>query len=154
MSNRLASFFVHGLPIPQGSKNAFRSGNRCVIVDVKDKELKAWRGEISEIAARNYLAPPWDGAACVQYTFYFDRIKSHYRANGELSASAPERYIKTPDLDKLERAVGDALTKVVLKDDCRVDHSVTRKRYADDQHPQGVLIEVFGNCDECVGEGV
>lgn len=151
MSERLTAFFVNGLPIPQGSKNAFRVGNRCVVVDVKEKELKAWRKHVADVAARNYMTEPWDGPACARYTFYFDRVKSHYKANGELTASAPERYVKTPDLDKLERAIGDALTNAVLKDDRLVDHSVTRKRYADDQHPQGVLIEVFGSCDECLG---
>ncbi len=47
-----------------------------------------------------------------------------------------------PDLDKLERAILDALTKSgVIKDDALVVDLVASKHYADENRP-GVLIEL------------
>jgi Holliday junction resolvase RusA-like endonuclease len=47
--------------------------------------------------------------------------------------SLPRRvtaHVKAPDLDKLVRSVGDALTRVVFADDAQVVDLVAMKRYA------------------------
>lgn len=53
-------------------------------------------------------------------TFYFPRPKSHYRTGrlaGVLKDAAPDFHTAKPDADKLLRAIGDALTGLVCRDD-------------------------------------
>lgn len=45
-----------------------------------------------------------------------------------------------PDADKLLRAVGDALTGVVYRDDAQLTTVVVRKRWA---KTEGVLVELY-----------
>jgi len=69
-----------------------------------------------------------DGSVSVEVAFYLKRPPSNPGA----------MYPKTkPDLDKLQRALGDALEGVVMTQDSRIVHWSARKLYADD-HPQGI----------------
>lgn len=43
-------------------------------------------------------------------TFLFKRPKTHFRANGDIKANAPQEYLNKPDCDNLAKAVMDALT--------------------------------------------
>jgi Holliday junction resolvase RusA-like endonuclease len=56
----------------------------------------------------------------------------------------PSWHIVRPDADKLIRAVLDALTGKVWRDDCQVAELLIRKRYADDGK-EGVMIKLA--CD-------
>ncbi len=70
----------------------------------------------------------------VTVTFVFPRPKSHYRTGknaGILRDDAPLYKDSTPDTDKLERAIGDALTGVVFSDDAKVAWWDARKMYGD-----------------------
>jgi Holliday junction resolvase RusA-like endonuclease len=71
--------------------------------------------------------------------FKMRRPKSHYTRAGVLKLSAPVWCETRPDADKLARAVGDALTGVVFRDDCQVAKWTIRKRYGD---APGVRVEV------------
>jgi len=51
--------------------------------------------------------------------FQFVRPKSHYTAKGALRDAAP-RHVGKPDIDKLCRAVLDALTGIAYADDSQV----------------------------------
>ena len=69
-------------------------------------------------------------------TFFMPRPQSQTRAE------RLRRFVtKSPDLDKLERAVLDALTAVVWVDDSQVAEVDKRKVYADDM-PPGVNVTV------------
>lgn len=117
---RLA-FFVPGTPVQQGSKTVFR--NRPV--DANAKTLKPWRKKVTEtakaeLAGRAGFAK--DAAIVVLYTFYLKLPKTVKRREPNVR----------PDLDKLERAIGDALTDAgVWVDDGQVVVSHTAKEYAD-----------------------
>lgn len=50
--------------------------------------------------------------------------------------------VKRPDIDKLGRAILDALTDVVFEDDSQVVDLFLRKRYADEAHLVGAQISV------------
>jgi Holliday junction resolvase RusA-like endonuclease len=50
------------------------------------------------------------------------------------------RHLAKPDLDKLERAVWDALAGLIYVDDAAVCSSASRKFYATDKEPPGVRI--------------
>jgi crossover junction endodeoxyribonuclease RusA len=109
--------FVPGVPAPQGSVKAFanpRTG-RPIIVKANDKRQKSWRGDIREQAAAVWGgAPPLVGAVRVQLGFVMPRPTSTPKK------STPAA-VKRPDLDKLVRAVFDALTSAgVWNDDSQV----------------------------------
>ena len=71
---------------------------------------------------------------------YFPRPRAHYgtgRNANRLKDSAPLWHDKRPDVDKLARAVLDAITESgTLRDDCQVVALSARKRYG----PPGVAI--------------
>lgn len=80
------------------------------------------------MAGREALA----GAIHLDAVFTFPRPKAHYRTGrhaGELRPSAPLVHSSRPDLDKLLRAVGDALTGIVWRDDSQVASIVASKVY-------------------------
>lgn len=112
----MTTFHVLGLPITQGSKVIMRGH----LVDVKSKELKAWRSKIAEIATPHF-GEPHKEAVFLDLTFFLPKPKTVKRL-------LP--FVK-PDSDKLTRAVFDALTGVVYVDDCQVTDYIVRKRYGD-----------------------
>jgi Holliday junction resolvase RusA-like endonuclease len=117
---------VYGTPAPQGSTKAFvPKGWKRPIITADCKRTKPWRQAIVD-AVRADLGPAWVPLDCpctLRVVFYLPR-----------PASAPKRVMlpsKLPDLDKLVRAVGDALTAAgVWKDDARVVGIEARKQYA------------------------
>lgn len=75
--------------------------------------------------------PDWDdrGAYHLRCAFFFQRPKSHIIKNG-LAKNAPEHLVSRPDLDKLVRAVGDALTDAgAFIDDSRIVMITATKAY-------------------------
>lgn len=101
---------------------AFRRGKTAIMVHTKDVELRSWRGLVAERAG---LALPngWsrDFGYIVEAHFYFDRPKSASRYLYKM--------IKRPDLDKLVRAIDDALTGTVWSDDGQIFRLVIEKHY-------------------------
>lgn len=133
--DEMMSFQVYGLPAPQGSKTPWGAET--------SKRLPSWRQDVA-VAARNAMGGrlPTTEAVLLDATFYFPRPKSHYGtgANAErLKATAPQWVAKKPDLDKLMRAIGDAITGVVVRDDSLIVKASIQKAYS--EHP-GVQVRV------------
>ena len=135
------SFFVPGEPITEGSTKAFTSGQRVVVTHDRGRELDAWRIKVAKAAEDAARKAGWeprhDGPVAVTAFFVLPRPKS---------VPKTRKWPHTkPDLDKLQRAVGDALAPYkqegVLKDDSRITVWRTVKEYADGYRP-GVLIIV------------
>lgn len=129
---------VVGIPVPQGSKKAFVRNGHAVIVDEKSRALSTWREAIGQ-AARDDLArvprPPIDGPIEVKIYFRFAASKSD-----------PHRFWHSvkPDLDKLVRAVFDALTEGgAIRDDARICALTTKKRFASESETVGCTIEIY-----------
>lgn len=129
---------VHGLPIPQGSKSASVIKGRAVLRDANDKTLKPWRETVRQHAA-NYVLHhdglPLEGPVRAWLRFTFARPTSHYRSgrNAHLlkdgAAAFPGH--SCGDIDKLQRAIFDALTDAkVWGDDTQVVDVRARKFYA------------------------
>lgn len=81
---------------------------------------------------------PWSGPVDVALTFYLTRPKNHYgtgRNAERLKQSAPSFPAVHPDIDKLTRAVLDALTGICFEDDRQVVGLVVAKRYSYDIPP-------------------
>lgn len=136
------SFFVPGEPITEGSTKAFTSGQRVVVTHDRGRELDHWRLRVAraaEAAARKAgWEPRHDGPVAVTAIFLLPRPKSVPK-----SRQCP--HVK-PDLDKLQRAVGDALSPYkrpgVLRDDSRIVEWRTSKHYAGDPRMVGAAITV------------
>lgn len=136
---------VVGVPIGQGSKKAFvnKTTGRAVVVDEKSRALKDWRAAIAN-AARDELGrvprPPMDGPIEVKIYFRFANSKSD-----------PYRFWHAvkPDLDKLVRAVFDALTEGgAIRDDARICALTTKKRFANQSETVGCTIEIYSLATE------
>lgn len=126
----MIKFTVHGKPAPQGSMRAFhRPGMKHAVITSDNKKLKPWRQEISGMA-QNQGAVASLGPMVVTLDFYFSRPKSAKKRNG---------MTVKPDVDKLARAVLDALTGIIFHDDSQVVHLTARKHY---ELPERVEIQV------------
>ena len=131
----MITFTAYGTPIPQGSTKAFmRPGMKFPIVTADNAKTKPWRQAIVD-ACRSLLAgrQPLEGPVEVRVVFYLPRPKS-----------APKRITepsKKPDLDKLARALGDAMTTAgVWRDDAQVISTLARKAFAGGIHdPEGAM---------------
>ena len=110
-------FSVAGLPVPQGSLKMM-NGN---IVHVKDKELRAWRTDIGN-TARNCGVGLAEKNVGVIIDLMFCMPKP-------TSVKRPIPSTR-PDLDKLIRAVLDALTGIAYIDDGQVVEITASKIYS------------------------
>lgn len=117
-------FTVPGIPVPQGSKTPWGSE--------ANPHVKTWRETVARFAHEALPRGPLFGPVRVAVVFVFPRPKGHFRTGkyeGQLRPTAPEWHTSTPDLDKLQRALGDALKGVVLTDDSQIAAWDTRKLY-------------------------
>lgn len=115
------SFTVPGKPAPQGSK---RHVGRGILIE-SCKDVGPWRERVA-ITAHNAMnrQPLTTGAVAVWIEFVLPR-----------PVSTPKRSTppatKKPDLDKLARAILDAITHTVIADDSQVVRLTARKRLAE-----------------------
>jgi len=129
------TFTAYGLAAPQGSTRAFmRPGMRHPVVVADSKRTKPWRQAVVD-GSREVMAGrgPMEGPIEVRVVFYLPRPKSAPRRITEPA--------KLPDLDKLVRALGDALTSAgVWRDDAQVISTLARKAFAAGIHdPEGAM---------------
>lgn len=126
----MITLWIPGVPVPQGSKTVARGGGKVWLRDSNGKSLKPWRQTIAEHAD---IGHTFDVPVFIAATFFMprpQRPKFLYPA-------------VMPDLDKLQRALGDGLTDGgLLKDDARVTRWDVRKRYPDERGPGVVLVIV------------
>lgn len=133
------TFFVHGIPVGKGSGRAFYSAKKkkAFVIQDNDQRQKPWVSMVSMKAEETGLKPV-QGPVAVILTFFMPRLKSHSNKKG-LKPDAPVNHTSTPDIDKLERAVLDALTSIAWFDDKQVCDLHATKSYAD---IPGVQIEI------------
>ena len=127
------TFDVIGRPAPQGSKKSI-GNNRFV---ESSKFLPAWRNAVRIAAEEAVTSSMWarvSGPVELEVMFYLDRPSS-------IPATKRPQPTVPPDLDKLIRGVGDALTGVVYDDDSQVIRCLAWKVYADTRVP-GAFIRV------------
>jgi crossover junction endodeoxyribonuclease RusA len=125
-------FEVVGEPKPQGSKKStpiyrkdgelVRTADGRIMTRTIDDNPKTgqWKQEIAQAARQTYRGSLLDGPLALWLTFVRPRPKSHYgtgRNAARLKDSAPAYPTGRPDTLKLARAVEDALTGVVWRDD-------------------------------------
>ena len=125
------AFIVYSRGAPQGSKKAF-SLNQIVESSVR---VKPFRQDVRFTALEFPLPDGWpmDAPMRVSYEFNFKRPKSHYTRLGQLVKSAVQHPTgkNIGDIEKLARAVSDALTGVVFEDDKQVVEMNLTKSFAE-----------------------
>jgi Holliday junction resolvase RusA-like endonuclease len=129
----VVAFVVDGPPAPQGSKTVAKSKAGASFVREDNPDTEPWRNAVAA-RARAAMAgrPPLAGPLELDVAFVFARRQSHFgtgRNAGRLKPSAPIYCDKRPDLDKLLRAIGDAITGIVVVDDAAIVELRARKAY-------------------------
>jgi crossover junction endodeoxyribonuclease RusA len=125
--------FVTGHPAPQGSKKSLGAGRPLI---ESSKYVKPWREDIRQAVIKDYSGPVLDEALTVELQFFMPR-----------PGSTPKSYtpyaVKRPDIDKLVRAVLDAISSAgVWADDARVVELYATKALAENDERPGVYIRV------------
>lgn len=131
------TLFVPGNPAPQGSKSAKgRTKTGRVVLVESSTRVKPWRETIRLHAIAKHGVHPIDsGPIGARIEFVMPRPKATPK-----SRTPPA--VKRPDVDKLLRAVFDALTGVYWRDDSQVVSCTTSKRIAEPGEKPGVAIQV------------
>lgn len=126
-------FTAFGDPAPQGSKNVYNGR----LVEAS-KKLKPWRAAVTDAVFRAFVATGDESQFTepveVTATFYLPRPRTVKR----LLPSVP------PDLDKLQRSLGDALSidAGVLADDSLIVRWHASKVYAESPNDTGVRVAI------------
>ncbi len=131
------AFKVMGEPVPQGSVRAFVTKSGRPIITHSNRNTTEWRQRIARVA-QDTRPNKWemDRAILLDIVFLMPRPKS-----------LPKKIIqdvKRPDLDKLVRAVMDALTGIFYQDDSQVTQLTASKNYTQKDDPPGVVIRIIG----------
>lgn len=154
----MLSVRVHGTPIPQGSAKAFALRKDGVptgraVVTGDNPKTKSWRQAIVDEVTKfltGEAGGTWQAMTAVPVWvalyFFLPRPAGHFgtgRNAALLRPSAPHAPGIKPDLDKLIRAVLDALTDAgAWRDDSQVVHISAWKAYAAPGQVPGAHIEV------------
>lgn len=131
----MIKFFVPGLPATAGSKKAFyRPGMRFPVVVDDCKKSKGWKQDVKQFAHAVAPVVLLEGPLVVIFEFRLPRPRGHYRTGknaASLRDSAPRYPITRPDVLKMARAVEDALTSVIWRDDSQIVDERLVKVFAD-----------------------
>lgn len=123
--------YVPGRAAPQGSKRHVGNG---VMVE-SSKAVGPWRTVVAWHAAQAWTTAPLDGPVAVIYEFVMPR------PSGTPKRSTPPA-VKRPDIEKLARAVSDALSGIVWRDDSQVVDMRLIKRLAELDEQPGMRVQV------------
>lgn len=130
-------FFVPGLPQPQGSKRGFVSANGKVSLVESAAGVKPWRSDVKVFAADAMTGHLLiSGPVSLRCDFVMKRPVSTSKNRPTPPAT------KKPDLDKLLRAIGDALKGTVYAEDSLIVEIAGTKRIAEEGEQPGVNITV------------
>lgn len=134
MPNTL-TFIVLGDPATQGSKRHVGHG---ILIEA-NKDLPAWRDSVVTHAKQAARDEGWE---CADDAVYVALAFTLIRPKSVSPAKRPYPSVK-PDLDKVTRAVFDALTIArVIHDDALIVGSAQHKRYCEGNESPGVRVRV------------
>ncbi len=134
---------VFGDPAPQGSKKLIPTRQGPRMLESSGPRLKAWRKAVSAAARESWQGrDPLEGPIKLELLFFLRRPKT----------SKLLKPISRPDLDKLIRGVGDALTvdAGILGDDSRIVDLRARKEWASEISPPGLILSLSELLEEAL----
>jgi Holliday junction resolvase RusA-like endonuclease len=133
------TFTVYGQAQPAGSKTAGRTKDGRSFVRDSAKRSRPWKDQVAQVAGEAMNGTGLlEGALELSVIFTVPRPKGHYGARG-LRPSAPAYPTVRPDVTKLLRAVEDAMTGIVWRDDSQV---VAQHAYKEYGEPAAAQVEV------------
>ncbi len=114
-------FEVIGVPKPQGSMKAISIGGRARVKPSGGSDFAAWRNAVSQaakdVAEHDDVPAPLDGPLVLLVDYRIPMPKSRPKRDRERGEA---HKTSAPDLDKLVRTIGDALTASgLIVDDAR-----------------------------------
>lgn len=136
-------FTAYGIPRPQGSKRHVGGGRL-----VEASNVKPWRAAIADAVFKAMVQTsderPFTEPVIVYATFFLPKPKTVKRD----LPSVP------PDLDKLQRALGDALSvdTNILEDDSLIVFWVASKVYVSNPADAGVRVAIRKVTDQEIAE--
>lgn len=133
----MITFRVASIPKPKGSMRAFVRGGRPILTS-DNPGLKGWEAVVRGEAQR-HVDHCAEGEVEVVLHFHLTRPKSH--------GKALKPHLTKPDVDKLARAVLDALTGVAFRDDSQVVRLEATKRYVGHEQQPGVQVTLWTHGD-------
>lgn len=134
--------FVTGDPRSKGSFTPITTKGGRVFMK-QSRASKSWENTVRQLC-QDEVDACHEGPIALRVHFCLERPKGHCGTGknaGRLKASAPEHPDKTPDIDKLLRAIMDGLTRVLYDDDKRVVRVEVTKEYQDPGGRIGVWIQ-------------
>ncbi|MCO1575007.1 RusA family crossover junction endodeoxyribonuclease [Crossiella sp. SN42] len=142
LSHTAVVLFVAGLPAPQGSKRYL--GHRRPVED--SAGLPSWRADVREALAKAWRTTAFDGREVARAPLQC-AVQVGLEFVLRRPASTPKRRtppaVRRPDLDKLARAVLDAITSAgVWADDAQVIQLHASKRLAEPGEHTGCHIRI------------
>lgn len=138
------SFFIPGDPVTKGDHVIRKTANGFpVLRDRQATDAKPWVALAKDLAHRaRGDHPVFDEALRVSMVVLRMRPKGHYGSGknaGKLKATAPSYPTSAPDLDKLQRRLGDALEGVIWRNDAQISGWNVRRRWGAEA---GMLVTV------------
>ena len=143
---------VPGAAVPQGSMRLVQGGRRMIH---SNPSLAAWRATVAAHVIAAIVRTERQVGTCFPLTgpvnlvcvFTFERPKSHYRS-GRYAAMLKDRapvYMQTgPDLDKLVRAIGDALVSAcAIVDDKQLNVIHAGKKWCGESDSPSATIDLW-----------
>jgi Holliday junction resolvase RusA-like endonuclease len=124
------------------------------MIHANHEKLRQWRvqvghaamAEMAHMRAKGGAGWPAPGPVGLVVTFNFQRPAGHHvnrKLTNPLRVVAPREHYVKPDLDKLVRAIGDALTDVgVIVDDSQITVLRASKRWTTEEPYATVQVEV------------
>lgn len=137
------SLFVSGKPVAKARPRTTRTGHTYTPDNTATWEQHVgWqvREQLSRLVVQGVSLPmPFTGRVVITMRFNFDKPKS--------TPKKVKHKLKKPDFDNLAKSITDVLQAGhygvgVFQDDSQITDAVILKRFSDDEHPQGVEIEL------------
>lgn len=139
----MISFYVPGRPQAQGSKVKGRWGN---LREAND-ELGPWRERVALAAYQALIDSDMDDIPSPSAPIVIGLEFVLYRPASLTQKKPTPPATKKPDVDKMERAILDALTDVVWHDDAQVVTVLKHKRVAEWGEGPGVHVCILEASD-------
>lgn len=128
-------FTVEGCPIPKGSTKSFVINGRAATTNANPK-TKDWEMRIAsecQAVRDGFFVPKTNKGGGV-------RVSVDFHLPRPVSAKKRRHMVVKPDIDKLARAVLDAITGLMFEDDSQVISLQAGKYYIDDGPPYAKVI--------------
>ena len=122
------TFTVLGTPKPQGSMRAITGRNGKAFLKSDNEAMRPWRQEVGWTALRARSEAGYNDVFAGRHVPVRVRYVFTFRPPGTMPKGRVLPAVK-PDMDKLCRAIGDALKGVLYEDDGQIVESSERKVY-------------------------